>query len=284
MKIAGLLTCFNRASKTEACLKRIKDILDSNKDIELYLFITNDGSTDKTQEMLKAYQQVLNITIIQGNGNLFWSGGMRAAWNMALETGGFEGYLWINDDTYLTDNVFLEIVSSQEFSKSNFKQECISVGATCSLKTQKLTYSGMKNGKRLKPTDEFQLCDMSNGNIVYVPNSIVSKIGIIDKHYHHGIGDIDYTYSAYKKGIPVLLLRGYCGICDNDHSSKYSVLCKKTIFGRYKFVMSPLGFQMKDYLYYQYKFWPYKIPLVLMAIVSKVFFPKVEMKIRGIKF
>lgn len=283
MKIAGLLTCYNRALKTEACIKRIIAILKDDNELDFHLFVTNDGSTDNTQKMLEHYKNLLKITVIQGDGNLFWSGGMRASWEKALETDTFDGFLWINDDTYINDNVFSEIRASQEYSNKVFKKDCISVGATCSSTSEELTYSGMKKGQRLIPTGDFQSCEMSNGNIVYVPKSVVVELGIIDKHYHHGIGDIDYTYSAYKRNIPVLLLREYCGVCDNDHSSKYTALCKKNILERYKYLMSPLGFQMKDYLYYQYKFWPYKTPLVVLGIISKVLFPKLEMKIREIK-
>lgn len=282
MKIAGLLTCYNRASKTEACLKRLQQILSKIDTVELFLFITNDGSTDGTQKMLEEYQTVLNITIIKGDGNMFWSGGMRAAWNKALELEFFDGFLWINDDTCLKDSIFDEIIASQAYCMRQFKQCCISVGATAANEGGKLTYSGMKNRQKIVPTDTFQLCEMSNGNIVYIPMEVVRKIGIIDKFYKHGIGDIDYTYTAYKKGIPIVLMRGYCGYCENDHNSKYGILCNKTILERYKYVMSPLGFQMREYIYFNKKFWPWKLPLVALAICSKIFCPKLEMKLRGI--
>lgn len=283
MKIAGLITCYNRVSKTEACIKRIMSILKDDNEVDFHLFVTNDGSTDTTLDMLERYKHLLKMTVIQGDGKLFWSGGMRASWNKALETDSFDGFLWINDDTYLNDNIFSEIRASQKFSNDVFKSACISVGATCSSTSKGLTYSGMKKGKRLIPSEKFQTCEMSNGNIVYIPYDIVKVIGVIDKFYKHGIGDIDYTYTAYKRGFPVLLMRGYLGICENDHISKYDILCNKPIWDRYKFVMSPLGFQMREYIYFNKKFWPWKLPFIIIGIAVKIICPKLEVKLKGIE-
>ena len=283
MKIAGILTCYNRVSKTEQCLICLSRLLGNVENVSFDLFVTNDGSTDGTREMLEKYKRFLSIVVIEGNGCLFWSGGMRKAWEQAIMCGPYDGYLWLNDDTYIFDNLFSEIKATIEYSIKSFSRECIAVGATCSTSSSELTYSGMFKGRKITPNSSFQSCTSSNGNIVYVPSSVVKKIGILDRHYQHAIGDIDYTYTAYKNGVPILLMRGFLGACDHDHKSKYKILCEKSISERVKYVFSPLGFQMKDYLYYQKKFWPWKLPLVLLAIITKIFFPKLEMLLRNKK-
>ncbi len=56
----------------------------SNLDeVRLDTFLVDDGCTDSTAQAVdKEYPQV---KILQGDGNLFWGGGMRMAWDEALK-------------------------------------------------------------------------------------------------------------------------------------------------------------------------------------------------------
>ena len=91
--IAAILTCFNRKEKTRKCLESLFRIL---PDCDVY--ITDDGSTDGTNEMLHKYFP--QVYVVSGNGNLFWSRGMYTAWKEAVK-GNYEYYLWLNDDIEL---------------------------------------------------------------------------------------------------------------------------------------------------------------------------------------
>ena len=55
MKIAVLLTVFNRKEKTKRCLDSVQRTVQPylGKGIELEVFLTDDGSTDGTGEMLQ---------------------------------------------------------------------------------------------------------------------------------------------------------------------------------------------------------------------------------------
>lgn len=44
------------------------------------------------------------VHVINGDGNLYWSGGMRKAWDVAAKTHDYDYYLWFNDDAVLYEN------------------------------------------------------------------------------------------------------------------------------------------------------------------------------------
>lgn len=79
-RIAVLLTCHNRREKTLTCLQSLYECqLPDNFDLDVTL--VDDGSTDDTTRSVK--ENFPNITIIHGNGHLFWNRGMYLAWNNA---------------------------------------------------------------------------------------------------------------------------------------------------------------------------------------------------------
>ena len=82
-KTAILLTCFNRKDNTINCLKSLyKALKKYNAEMKFDVFLVDDGCTDGTSEEVKKHFPEVNI--IQGSGELFWSGGMRLAWETAL--------------------------------------------------------------------------------------------------------------------------------------------------------------------------------------------------------
>lgn len=89
--IAVLLSVHNRCEHTHRCLSQLyKASIPSN--YILHIYITDDGCTDGTPEMInKLYS---NINLIKGNGNLFWNRGMYTAWNEAAKKD-YDFYLWL---------------------------------------------------------------------------------------------------------------------------------------------------------------------------------------------
>ena len=73
INILGLMTCYNRKEKTLTALNRL---IQGNQEVSFSFVIADDGSTDGTFDELQKFPKV---TIIRGDGNLFYSGGMRLA-------------------------------------------------------------------------------------------------------------------------------------------------------------------------------------------------------------
>ena len=299
MKIAVLLTCFNRKGKTLSCLTSLYKALDGyNKYIEdkisLSIYLTDDGCTDGTGDAVRNNFPDKNIKILQGTGNLFWAGGMRFAWNEALKKHNeWDFYLLLNDDTDLLDNLFEELLSTHQYCIDNFNKAGIYSGITSSKSDyNKMTYGGsvwrnkfLATSARLEPIGKPQLCDETNANILLVHKSVVDKIGIFWEKYSHGKADYDYSNMARKKKIPVLLTARFCGRCDNDHKSSKEFeksIIKMSFAERKKYFSSPIHSD-KDYLEYIRRNAPFRFPMVYLGRVLNLYFPKVYYKLNRIR-
>lgn len=290
MKIAVILTCFNRKDKTLNCLKSLFQSLNiynhkKEEKIELFIYLTDDGCTDGTRSAVTNNFSGKDIIILQGTGDLFWAGGMRYAWNEALKRQNeWDFYLLLNDDVDLLDNLFDELLSTHKYCVDNYKKSGIYSGITSS-KTDhnKMTYGGSvwKNRflglpTRLQPIGVPQLCDTTHANILLVAKEVVDKIGIFYDGYHHGCADYDYSITARKKDIPVLLTASFCGRCEDDHYSAIDVekmVKNMSLSERKKFFSSPIH-SNKDYLKYIRRNIPFKYPFVYIGRFLNETFPK----------
>lgn len=229
MKIAVILTCFNRKQKTLSCLKSLFEARDNySPKIDLHIYLTDDGCTDGTADAIRESFPAENITILQGDGTLYWAGGMRFAWKEALKHDlKWDFFLLLNDDVVLTSNCFSELISTHNYSIKEKGMAGLYSGITYSTsEPRNLTYSGcvwtnMMSGKMrmLDQESKPQLCDVTNANILLVDRSVYDKIGIFYEGFIHGGADHDYSHQAKMAGFPVWVTANCCGYCDNDHLS-----------------------------------------------------------------
>jgi len=285
-KIAVLLTCFNRKDKTLRCLEAFNTALKTfqeQQSLKVQVYLTDDGSTDGTAHaVLKKYP---TTTIIQGTGDLFWANGMRSSWSTALK-GNYDGYLLLNDDTTVYKDVLFELFKTHSYSVDTYKMAGIYVGATENQKTKELTYSGAvvtnfltASIKVIVPDGTtYQRCDFGNANIMLVPSEVVEKIGILSAGYSHGKADYDYTMMARKAKIPALIGPKIGGHCEYDHDHYYVDWENKSLSERWKVLYSPIGIDFKSQLKFNRKFFPFRVPVVLLSGYFKLFFPKIYLR------
>lgn len=282
-KIAVLLTCFNRKEKTISSLNSLYKAYENvSEEIILDVFLTDDGSTDGTSEAVK--EKFPKTTILKGNGNLYWNGGMRHTWTAALDKG-YDYFLLLNDDTTLYDNALKKLLEAQVYCVDKYGQQGIYIGSTQDPKTKKFTYGGSLlthkfkfNYHALPPNGTYQQCDLGNANIMCVPKEVVAQIGILSDGYKHGIGDTDYTLKAVKKNIPCLVLPDYLGHCENEHKEVYEGFTEKTFIERWKYLNHPLGLAFKSTVLFMWRHFPTRVPFVVIAGFYKVFFPGLYIK------
>lgn len=283
-KIAALYTCHNRKNKTLKSVQTLyKACQASRTEIYLDVYVTDDGSTDGTSEALKKLFPEINL--IQGDGKLFWAEGMRSSWSAALNKG-YEAYLLLNDDVELYEGFFTELIKTHNYCLETYGKSGIYIGATEDRAKQHLTYSGslilnkfLYTQKRLTPNGYIQECDLANANIMLVDAVVVEKIGILPNGYSHGIADYDYTITARRNKIPVLVAPEYCGHCENDHKDIYSGFADKPFRERKRILFSPTGLAYKSYLRYMKKFFPLRYPIVVLAGMLKLYFPGIYLTI-----
>lgn len=296
--IATILTCFNRREKTVKCLKHLfaaQDAYNAHalENIRLSVYLTDDACTDGTVEAVREVCKGKDLEIIQGNGNLYWAGGMRIAWREAQKRHEeWDFYLLLNDDTIVINNVFDELMECHNYAISHHGKQGVYSGCTCDEnKTDRITYSGdimnphTKGWARLVPNGTPQMVDMTNANILLIDKSVVDTIGIFPDGYIHSAADQDYGMMANRAGLPVLITSHICGYCEYDHLED-SKLCKKlmtmSLKERKLYVSNPLHSD-KDYLLFIKRNMPnrYIISYILRAI--RLYFPAFYYKINKLR-
>lgn len=247
-QIAVLLTVFNRKDCTDKALYHLFQSK-MKEDISIDVYLTNDGCTDRTPEMVR--HKYPSVVIIHGDGNLFWNRGMYLAWQEASKNKDYDYYLWLNDDTYLQESAVMKMLENS-YSKQD---KAIITGATKSAITNECTYGlhDNKTDKLLLPNGTLQKGTNLNGNVVLVPKYVFHILGNLDPHYHHAGGDTDYGLRAKEKGIDVLLSTDYVGFCEMHPS--LSVWCNPDypFSQRWKALNKPTGMPLKMLFYHERK-------------------------------
>lgn len=270
-RIATLITCHNRREKTLACL----DALFANRlpeDVSLHVILVDDGSTDGTSDAVRT--RYPSVELIKGDGNLYWNKGMHCAFGRAMETG-FDGYLWLNDDTVLYSTAIESLTHAWRITRDQGGRPGIVVGSTQDPETGSLTYGGVIADSRLRPFSYTLVepqslpieCHAMNGNCVLVPHDIAQVVGNLDPRFAHAMGDTDYGLRARKAGFKLWIAPSFVGSCDRNSSDGTFTDRALPLGLRWKRMMQPKGLPLASWwlftsrhgglLWSLYFVWPY---------------------------
>lgn len=246
--LAVLITCFNRKDLTKKAIGAIDAAMAGRMPYRVVL--VDDGSTDDTSEVIAAAYP--DTTIVRGDGTLFWNGGMRRAWQTALE-GDADFYMWLNDDTELRPGAIADMLDIYDGAR---KKETIVVGCTIDPETGAVTYGGYnrvagsisKLRFRRTQLDE-TYCDTMNGNCVLIPKSAVSDIGINDEHYRHAFGDNDYGLRAKRAGYDIVQMRTPVAR-QTRNATQDAKVARLTLSNWRQILLSPKGVPVMEWLYF----------------------------------
>ncbi|MGB3404854.1 MAG: glycosyltransferase family 2 protein [Microcoleaceae cyanobacterium] len=250
-RIAAILTCFNRKSKTLACLDALYQQQMLNE-IQLDVYLVDDGSTDGTATAIQ--QTYPEVKVIPGTGGLFWNGGMYLGFGKAI-TVGYDYYLWLNDDTLLYPHALKTLLETAEELAQQGERQAIITGSTCNPETGELTYGGVVHKswwhplkfKCISPTDTPQRCDTMYGNCVLIPQTVVYQLGNLESEFTHYAGDFDYGLRAYQQDCSVWVAPGYLATCHHNPPEESIWLSQKmSLKERFKKVFQPKGLPPKE--------------------------------------
>lgn len=249
--LAVIMTVHNRRETTLECLRRFYQCrIIERYDVDFYMM--DDGCTDGTAEAVAAHFP--QVTILKGDGSLFWNRGMYYCWKEAIKKY-HDFYLWLNDDTMLFDKSLDVIFTDLNCAGGH----AIISGCCCDSETQSITTYGGSIGQHIVSVNgHIQLVEYMNGNFVLIPNTVVDKIGIIDPYFRHSAGDTEYGLRAKKNGIPVFVSSDYVGICNRHAWVCKSMDARYSFRERLLFINTPWGARPKEsfYLYNKYEnFW-----------------------------
>lgn len=246
--IAVLMTCHNRKSKTLVTLKSLfEQILTSEIDLTVYL--VDDGSTDGTAAAVR--ENYPQVKIFNGDGSLFWNGGMRLAFSEALKDDP-DYCLWLNDDTVLYPQALNTLLETSRQLIAKGETKAIVAGSTCDPETGVFTYGGMVQSRwwhpiylrAVEPSDRPQSCDTMNGNFVLIPKAVVGQVGNLDPAFIHYAADYDYGWRAKQQGCTVWIAPGYIGTCPLN--PKPTAVPERPLTEQLEKVSKPKGLALQD--------------------------------------
>lgn len=215
--MAVIITCHNRVTKTLACLSALASQRRPDN-LSLKTFLLDDGSSDGTSEAVARLHP--EVHLLRGNGQLFWNGGMRVAFDAAMQAG-FDYYLWLNDDTLLFGDALVRLLRAS----ADAGPDSIIVGTTVDPDDMRtFTYGGVcrVSSYRLKfrlvdpAFHDRRECDTFNGNCVLIPHAVAAVAGGMYQGYTHGMGDYDYGLHAQRSGFHSFVAPGVFGTCKRN--------------------------------------------------------------------
>jgi GT2 family glycosyltransferase len=210
------MTCHNRRELTLRCLKSLAEQPCFRPE---NLFLVDDGSSDGTGDAVTAMLPAAHV--IEGNGHLFWNGGMRLAWEAALAAPAeFTHYQWLNDDVVLHSGALSALLTDAS-AVMPADGAVILVGATVDPDSGELTYGGQRASKRSRPlrlkvvapTGTPEPVQTVSGNVVLVSAAAARRLGNLDPMFEHIYGDLDYGFRAGAAGIPIYQASVVVGTC-----------------------------------------------------------------------
>jgi GT2 family glycosyltransferase len=222
VRIAVLITCYNRRDLTVACLTSLRDQSDSRAQTVVYL--VDDGCSDGTAAAAAKFS---DVNILHGDGNLFWTRGTHLAFDAALRDG-YDGYLWLNDDVVLDRDALGRLLASSERAAARSPlQHFIVVGSTRDPDTGEVTYGGVNRRGRFRPLSFVRISpseteievDTMEGNFVYITDATARLVGNLDPSFINQGGDSDYGLRAQALGVRVWLMPGTIGCCRSNPPS-----------------------------------------------------------------
>jgi GT2 family glycosyltransferase len=196
-----LIPVHNRKTISLDCLQNLKQ----TGDLEKYqIVVIDDGSSDGTDLAIR--QQYPQVRVLEGDGNLWWSGAITQGMQYAYDQGA-ELIIWLNDDCELGSETLKSLV---QFCQDHPKAI---TGAQGFLKNdpETIAFGGKRKtwqGYRYLKVDPSQImpCDLLSGNVVCLPRSVIDEIGYPDTNLtpHYG-GDSLYLIRAKKAGFQLYI-------------------------------------------------------------------------------
>jgi GT2 family glycosyltransferase len=253
-QIAVLITCHNRKEATLACLESLfSQELPTNHRLDV--FLVDDGSTDGTGDAVRA--AFPKVAIIEGDGSLYWCGGMRRAWSEAAHRNP-SYYLLLNDDTMLFPGALAELLALCGTPESRV----IAVASIIDPMTDKPSYGGVRKGGGMAiPSGDPAPCHTFNANCVIVSQAVYHEMGMMHSVYTHAMGDTDYGFQASKKGIKILASGSFLGACELNVGRDVWRDRTLSLHQRLKALQSPKGLPFREWMEYNRRNsgwkWPY---------------------------
>ncbi len=201
----------NRRDYTEACLR----CLHHQTWPGLRVIVVDDGSTDGTSEMIR--EKFPEVTLLHGDGNLWWTGAINVGIRHALERAADKDYILIINDALEVNPDYVE--SLFRFIRAHPRSLVGSVtvdfdnpdlidngGIKVNWWTAK--YRICNRGRRLSEFDSGHCQEVSTltGRGTIIPVSAFRELGLYDDKHFQQCGDLELPVRASQRGYRLFVI------------------------------------------------------------------------------
>ncbi len=197
-KVYILLPVHNRRALTQAF---IGDLLKQSHE-NFHLLLIDDGSTDGTEEMVRA--MIKNVTIIKGRGDWWWAGSLQQGidWLGRNSANSEDVIMMINDDVKIPAE-FIETGCSS-LKPGTLIQATIYDDATHEVLDKGMVFEQGKLRFRAPLANEQVNCLTTNGLFIFWRD--LQKIGgFYPRLLPHYLSDYEYTIRAHRRGLKLMV-------------------------------------------------------------------------------
>ncbi|WPP50277.1 glycosyltransferase family 2 protein [Catalinimonas niigatensis] len=181
------------------------------------IIVVDDGSTDGTYETIQ--KRFPEVTLLQGDGNLWWTGGTNMGVEYALKTAKDNDFvLTLNNDLEIGKDYLEQLLKVYQ----QFKPCLVGSVSVNSQKPEQVEFLGSKNRlitgrsrlpikeilpySTLKQTYDVLESDVLPGRGTLIPIPVFKKIGLFDfEHFPQYIADYDFSKRAKYAGFKLLV-------------------------------------------------------------------------------
>ncbi len=206
-----LIPVHNRKSITLTCLEHLQQqgALD-----RYHVVVIDDASTDGTSDAIA--QRYPDVTILAGDGNLWWTGAIVKGMKFAMEQGA-RYLIWLNDDTLPEEQTLEKLITA-----------CIDnprTIASAQCYEDETFQKGSFGGHRVNQQKLYSECNTTglgqqtvydglNGNLVCLSRSVVDCLGYPNQRWMpHGWADLIYTFESKKSGFLPTVIGDARAVC-----------------------------------------------------------------------
>lgn len=179
------------------CLLETLEALRSDGGIHAQVILIDDGSTNGIGDRIRI--EFPEVTMIRGDGNLWWAGGMKVGMERALAEGAGV-VVWLNHDCQPLPGTIASLVDEAE------KSSIGAVSAWCMARGHEdfPVNPGFRDFKPI-PVEELKAggkikVDGVNGNCVAMNAEAIRRVGLPETSRHPHYGDGPYTFRLHKAG------------------------------------------------------------------------------------
>ena len=239
IKVEIVTPVHNRKELTLGCLRSLMGI--DRQGIDIHVIIVDDGSTDGTADALRA--EFPDVEIVSGDGNLWYTAGMNAAFAAALKHGP-DYVLAINNDSEFEASFLQHMIGTAEQNPRSV------VGAVLVNWDDRKSifqvapkwnvwWGGVRHWVKQTidtlPARPWKV-DLIVGNCVLFPAAAIREVGFMDAGRLPQYGDAEYTPRMKKAGWTLLIdprARVYCK--PNDIPERISSMPARSLVGKMLF-------------------------------------------------